>query len=321
MIPNINLKNEMLKELSIEKIEDLFADIPQSLILKELNLPSTTPEHKLASQLSIPKPQIISFLGCGVYNHYVPSIVQEIISRTEFYSPYTPYQSETSQGSLQTIYEYQTMICELTGMEVANASLYDSATALGESVRMCHRINNKSEVIVPKVMHHEKLDVLKNYIEGLNIRLKQVDYFKFSGTINIEDLQELVTSDTCCVYIENPNFFGVFEKDICEIKELIKNALLIVGVNPITLSVVKEPGSYGADVVIGEGQILGNKLLFVSSLGIFATKKEYIRQVPGRIIGKTKDLDGKDAYCMILQTREQHIRQEKATSNICTNET
>ena len=255
--------------------------------------------------------------------HYVPSAVKHVLMRSEFYTSYTPYQPEASQGFLQAMFEYQSIIAELTGMDIANCSLYDMSTSLGEAVRMCMRINRKRRVLIPRNLSWERKSVLGNYIRGLNAEIVEIDYDRETGRMNISDLERKINDDTCCLYIENPNYFGIFEEDIDEISEMThkRGVLLIAGVDLLSLALVKPPGDYNADIAISEGRTYGTTMnMGGSSLGIFACKKEFLRNMPGRIIGLTHDLDGNRAFCMTLQTREQHIRRERATSNICTNE-
>jgi glycine dehydrogenase subunit 1 len=328
-IPNSPLKNSMLKEVGLRDINDLFSDIPKKLRLKNLPLPAgreqqDVEEHlrKLA-QSNKSFCEMPSFLGGGMKPHYIPAAVKSVLSRSEFYTSYTPYQPETSQGFLQAIFEYQSMIAELTGMDVSNASLYDGATALGEAALMCTRSSRKKTFIIPENISWEKKCVLMNYTKGAGITIKEIPYHPNTGMIDFETLRKTLTLDTAGVYLENPNFFGVFEEAVDEIHSLLEKnqSMFVVGVDPLSLGIVKSPGLYGADVVIGEGKSLGNPLDFGgSTLGIFACKDVYLRQIPGRIIGMTKDAEGKRAFCMTMQTREQHIRREKATSNICTNE-
>jgi len=328
-IPNSTIKQEMLKEIQIKNIEELFSDIPDKIKIKNLKLPNGLSQQETEKKLRAIANKnkacndILSFIGGGVKPHYIPPVVKSVLSRAEFYTAYTPYQSEASQGFLQAMFEYQSMIAEITGMDVANASLYDGVTSLGEAALMCTRINKKKTFIIPKSVSWEKKSVLRNYTKGSDITIKEVDFDKRTGKINIDDLKKQLTEDTSGVYVENPNFFGIFEDDIDRINKVVKqnNSLLVLGVDPISLGIVKNPGDYGADVVIGEGRSLGNPMDFGGvGLGFFASKKEYLRQMPGRIIGMTQDLDGNRAFCMTMQTREQHIRRGRATSNICTNE-
>ena len=328
-IPNSNVKKQMLEEIELKTINDLFSDIPKNIIINDFNLADglsqQETEKKLRKIASKNKSynELLSFIGGGIKPHYVPSIVKSIVSRAEFFTSYTPYQSEASQGFLQAMFEYQSLISELTKLEIANCSLYDDVTALAEAALMCSRINRKKIFIVPENISYDKKSVLKNYTKGADIKIKEIPFDIETGKIDINQLEKNINNDIAGVYIENPNFFGIFENQINEINKLIKdaNSLFVVGIDPLSLGIVKSPGEYGADIVIGEGRSLGNAINFGgSSLGIFSCKKEFLRQMPGRIIGLTKDSSGKRAFCMTLQTREQHIRRGRATSNICTNE-
>jgi len=328
-IPNSNLKNEMLKEIELNSIEDLFSDIPSKIKIKELDLSEGLSQQETEKKLrqiadkNKPIADNHNFLGGGIKPHYIPSAVKSIISRSEFYTAYTPYQSEASQGFLQAMFEYQSIIAKITGMDVANCSVYDGVTALSEAALMCMRITSKKKFIIPKSVSWEKKCVLKNYGKGPGIKVEEISYDSKTGKISLKELEKKIDENTAGVYIENPNFFGVFEDDAEKISKTVKDAgaLFVVGIDPISLGIIKSPGEYGADIVIGEGRALGNPMDYGgSSLGIFACKKEYVRQMPGRIIGLTTDNKGKQAFCMALQTREQHIRRGKATSNICTNE-
>jgi glycine dehydrogenase subunit 1 len=328
-IPNSDIKNEMLKEIGLKKIDDLFSDIPTEIKIDDLDLPiglsQMDAEKKLAYIASKNKScsEVLCFLGGGIKPHYVPAAVKSLISRSEFLTAYTPYQSEASQGFLQAMFEYQSMIAELTGMDIANCSLYDGVTAVSEAALMSTRVTRKKKFVIPNSISYDKKSVLKNYLKGPGIELVEVSYDDKTGKINLEDLKKIVDKATAGIYIENPNFFGVFEDDIKHIKKTAEEAgaLLVLGVDPVSLGVIKSPGEYGADIVVGEGRAFGNPLDFGGSgLGIFACKKEYIRQIPGRIIGMTNDSQGNRAFCMSMQTREQHIRRARATSNICTNE-
>lgn len=326
-IPNACLKKEMLEEIGKKSIDELFLDIPKEIKIDKLNLPRGKTEIEVKNEIKAileknkTTDELISFLGIGIHPNYIPSVVKAISRREEFYTSYTPYQPEASQGMLQSIFEFQSLIAELTGMEVVNASLYDEATALGESALMCARITRKNEFLIPKAIFWEKKSVLKNYIKGAGLKVKEIPYDEKTGKIELTELENSINKNTCGVYIENPNFFGVLDDNVNKIKDIFGKALFVVGVNPISLGIVKPPGEYGADIVIGEGQCLGNAPNFGGPLlGIFASKEKYARKMPGRIIGLTKDNKGKKAFCMTLMTREQHIRREKATSNICTNE-
>ena len=328
-IPNSNIKNSMLKEIGLNNINDLFSDIPQKIRIKNIELENGLSQQDTEKKLreiackNKSYHQLTSFIGGGIKPHYIPSFVKSIISRAEFYTAYTPYQSEASQGFLQAMFEYQSFIVELTGMDVANCSLYDGVTSLGEAALMCTRINGKKTFIIPENISSDKKSVLKNYTKGSELEIKEIPYDLKTGKIDLNQLKKNVDGNTAGVYIENPNFFGVFEDDVDTISKIVKDAgsIFVVGIDPISLGITKSPSEYGADIAIGEGRALGNPMDFGgSSLGIFACKKEFLRQMPGRIIGLTKDSGGNRAFCMALQTREQHIRRGRATSNICTNE-
>ena len=322
----------MLEKLGIQNASQLFSDIPESVRLKRsLNLPEAMSEIELEkwvnSKLAKNKaaPEYLNFIGGGNWVHHVPSIIDEILSRGEFYTAYTPYQPEISQGMLQGLFEYQSQICELTGMEVANSSLYDWGTALGEAGRMAGRVTRRKRILVGRNVSPERIGVLRTYCNPIGIEIDRVEYDS-SGKINISSLNSKLNDNTAAVYFENPNFLGMIEDGVDEIAQKChsKGALVIVGVNPITLGVLRPPSTYGADVVVGDGQPLGLYPNFGGPLmGIFATREDpnLLRQMPGRLIGATRSKDGsKRGYTMVLQTREQHIRREHATSNICTNE-
>jgi len=323
-----------MQETGIKDIEELYADIPEKYRLKKsLDIP----EHGL-SEFEVAKhvkellrknktaEDMPVFLGAGVWPHYVPAVVKEIVQRGEFLTSYTPYQPEISQGMLQALFEYQSMICELTGMDVSNCSVYDWASALGEAARMASRVTKRSEFLVPKIIHPERLATLKVYAEPAGIAVKQVNYDDETGLLDLDDLKEKISDKTAAVYVENPSYLGFIEAQVDQISAIAhsREALFVVGVNPMSLGVLKPPGEYDADIVIGEAQPLGNSMNFGGPLlGIFACRGDMglIRQMPGRIIGMTTTIDGaKQGFCMSLQTREQHIRREKATSNICSNE-
>jgi glycine dehydrogenase subunit 1 len=334
-IPNsqLEIKREMMREIGIKSIDELYADIPEKYRLKmPLNLPSALSEFEVKKHvealLSRNKTcnDMPVFLGAGCWPHYVPAVVKEIVQRSEFLTSYTPYQPEISQGMLQALFEYQSMICELTGMGVANCSMYDWASALGEAARMAARITGRKEILVPKIIHPERAKTLQVYAEPAGITTQQIGYDAETGQISLEDLKGKISEETAAVYIENPSYLGFIEAQVEEISKEAHthNALLIVGVDPTSLGVLKPPGEYNADIVIGEAQPLGNSMNFGGPLlGIFACRDDMnlIRQMPGRIIGLTTTVDGStQGFCMALQTREQHIRREKATSNICSNE-
>ena len=326
------IKEKMMEEIGIGSIDELFSDIPDELKFQgELDILGPYSEAELRKEVSGTLEKNWSlrcppFLGGGVWPHYVPAVVDEIVSRAEFLTSYTPYQPEITQGMLQSIFEYQSLMCELLGMEVSNASVYDWATGLGEAARMASRLTRKTSILVPSLMSTNRLAVLRSYAEPADITTVQVDYDKTTGQMDIEDLKEKMDDKTAAVYIENPSYLGFIEEGVEAIGEVAHDskALFIVGVDPISLGLLKPPGDYDADIVIGEGQPLGNHMNFGGPLlGIFACKDQprMIRQMPGRLIGMTETLEGsKRAFAMTLQTREQHIRREKATSNICSNQ-
>ncbi len=333
-IPNSDKSafREMLQAIGLDSIDQLFLDIPESIRSKAvLDLPSRMSEIEVRKYVegilarNTSTRDIVSFLGAGIWPHYVPAAVEAIVSRGEFLTSYTPYQAEISQGMLQVMFEFQSLICELTGMDYANSSLYDWSTALGEAARMASRVTDRNEIVTPHYIHPERLGTLKAFSSPADIRQVEVAQERKTGGIDIADLKKKLTKNTAAVYLEYPSFLGFVEERCEEIERLTHEAgaLFIVGVEPTSLGVLKPPGDFGADIVIGEGQPLGCHMNFGGPLlGIFACKDErLLRQMPGRIIGKTTTQDGKqDAYCMALQTREQHIRRAKATSNICTNE-
>jgi glycine dehydrogenase subunit 1 len=318
---------EMLRAIGAASFDDLLTDIPEELRLKRgLHLPPPLSElearrHlKHLSETNASADQWLCFLGGGAYDHYVPSVVDELSSRAEFYTAYTPYQPEVSQGTLQTIYEFQSLITRLTGMEISNASLYDGGTAVAEAVLMANAINGRSEIVVSGCLNPMKLSILGTYLKASGIVMRRTGWK--GGSTDPDEVRSLVNEKTSSVVIETPNFFGVVEdsKAIAEMARQ-KGSLIIVSVDPISLGILAAPSEYGADIVVGEGQALGNHLSFGGPyLGFMATKKEHIRRIPGRIVGRTVDRAGKICFCLTLQTREQHIRREKATSNICTNQ-
>lgn len=316
----------MLRTMGLRSIEDLFADIPASVRIPKLDLPDGLPEDvvvaRVTSMLAANRTVVDmpTFLGGGLYDHFVPASVRAITGRSEFYTSYTPYQPEISQGMLQALWEYQSLICELTGMDGANTSMYDGSTALGEAARMANRIHGGRIFLIPRALRHNRRAVLTNYLIGTGVEVREVDYDRETGMLDLVKLKGALSPDVCGVYVENPNFFGRFEEGLSEIRGLTQT-IFVVGVNPIAQAVVRPPGDFGADIVIGEGQPLGTQMNFGGPLlGIFACRQEHIRKMPGRVIGLTRDANGHRAFCMTLQTREQHIRREKAMSNICTNE-
>ncbi len=327
-----DIRKKMLEETKVRDIEDLYTDIPETVKLKgDLKIPKSMSEYQVRRHIkeilskNTTTIEMPTFLGSGCVPHYVPAAVQEIINRSELLTSYTPYQPETSQGLLQALFEYQSVICELTGMDFSNSSLYDWATSLGESARMAKRITGKNKFIVPHFIDPERFATLKTYAEPAGIKVVKVVQSKETGQIDLEDLENKLSSETAGVYFENPSYLGHYEEEVEAISEAVHRygGLAIVGIDPISLGILKPPGEYGADIVIGEGQALGNSMNYGGPLlGIIACRGErLLRQMPGRLIGMTASIeDARRAYCMILQTREQHIRREGATSNICSNE-
>lgn len=317
----------MLAFLGLKSVEDLFEDIPPELTIDGLPLDPGLAEADVVRRteaiLSANRGggEMVSFLGGGLYDMYVPAVVDAILSRSEFYTSYTPYQPEISQGLLQALFEYQSLICELTGMDGANSSMYDGASALGEAALMCHRITRKREFVVPRLLHPERRAVLRNYATGPGLTIREASYDRETGLLDVGSLEEAVTAETGGIYVENPNLLGLMDAGLTEVKERFPDVLLVVGVQPLSLGILKAPGDYRADLVVGEGQPLGSWLNFGGpSLGLFACRREHIRKMPGRVIGLTRDAAEDRAFCLTLQTREQHIRKERAMSNICTNE-
>jgi len=318
---------EMLEAIGVRTINDLFSPVRDELREKEpLKLPPPLSEQALLKEIeNIAKenqPSVISFLGAGAYRHYIPSVVPFLVNRSEFVTPYTPYQPELSQGTLQAIFEFQSMIASLFGMDIANASMYDGATALAEAALMSMRIKGTKKVAVSKAVHPEYLRVLKTYISALDEELVEIPYNE-NGTTDYKSAENLCGEGIAAIIIQNPNFFGCIEsvEQFSELAHSIKALSVVSVTEALSLALLKPPGEAGADIATGEGQSFGIPLSFGGPyLGLFATKKEYLRQMPGRLVGETVDRDGKTGYVLTIATREQHIRRERATSNICTNE-
>ncbi|MBI6871603.1 aminomethyl-transferring glycine dehydrogenase subunit GcvPA [Clostridium aciditolerans] len=320
-------KELMLKAIGVNSIDELFADIPKDVRLdKSLNINKGMSELEVQSyfnslaNLNKSCNDLVCFLGAGAYDHYIPSLIKHIISRSEFYTAYTPYQAEISQGTLQVIFEYQTMIANLTGMEAANASMYDGATACAEAAQMAVDSTRRKSVIISKTVHPETRKVLKTYLGFKNLNLIEIE--EIDGVTDVERLKVELNKDIAAVIIQTPNFFGIIE-ELTEVEKLVhqNKSLLIVSCDPISLGVLKSPGEYGADIVVGEGQSLGNSLNYGGPyLGFLATTNKYLRKMPGRIVGQTIDKEGKRGFVLTLQAREQHIRRDKASSNICSNQ-
>ncbi|MEJ5286001.1 MAG: Glycine dehydrogenase [decarboxylating] (glycine cleavage system P1 protein) [Candidatus Kapaibacterium sp.] len=318
---------EMLQQIGVSKFEDLIDSIPQSIrILDKFELFPALSESEVVkllyeySKKNLSSNDYVNFMGLGAYDHFVPALVNFIIDRPEFKTAYTPYQAEVSQGTLQAMYEFQSLICDLTGMDVANASMLDGASALAEALLMANAQNRKTEFVFAGTINPNYLTVCKTITSGRNFTF---DFATSSdGTCDLDLLNRKVTEKTSAVIVQQPNAYGNLE-EVDEIEKIAhsKGALLIAVVDPISLGIIKSPGEYNADIVVGEGQPLGIPLSFGGPyLGIFATKQEFIRKLPGRLSGMTLDADGKRAFVLTLQTREQQIKRERATSNICTNQ-
>ncbi len=321
----------MLQTIGVKKIDDLFSHLPDELLEKDtITLEKGLSELEVSQKLknltrkNISLSEYPGFLGAGLYDHYIPPAVDTIVNRSEYYTAYTPYQPEASQGLLQSIIEYQTVISRLSKMDISNASLYDGSSALAEAVLMAVEITGKNEAILSKTIHPEWVEVVKTYLSGKDITIKMLDHQE--GETDFDRLKSYITPDTACLCLQSPNFFGVIE-DYRDIKkELLdssakKPPLLIVGTYPFSLGLLEAPGSWGADIVVGDGQSLGNYIGFGGPhFGFIACKQEYIRKLPGRIVGETVDGLNNRGFCLTFQTREQHIRREKATSNICSNQ-
>jgi len=320
-------RKEMLRAIGVNTFDELLHDIPAELRDFQLNLPEALSELELIkylrelSEQNVNLDQFTSYLGAGAYDQFIPSVVKFILSRGEFYTAYTPYQPEVSQGTLQAIYEYQSLICELTKMDVSNASMYDGASAFGEAAILTLNASRRSEIVVSSACHPEYRTVLKSYLHGLKVPVHEV-CFSPDGTTDVEKLREVVNQNTAGILLQNPNFFGCIE-NMAEAAEIAHSngALFAACVNPISLGILKPPGEYGADLAVGEGQPLGNAISFGGPyLGFFAVTEKLMRKIPGRLSGQTTDSEGRRGFVLTLQAREQHIRREKATSNICTNQ-
>jgi len=320
-------QQQMLAEIGVKSIEELITVPKEIRLTSPLNLPSGISEMELTREvkrLSLQNSSLeeyTSFLGGGIYDHFVPAVVEHLASRSEFYTSYTPYQAEASQGTLQAIYEYQTLICNLFQMDVSNASMYDGATSLAEAALMAYRIRKREKFLVAKSLHPEYYQVLSTYTKPLGIKLIQIPYTS-EGTLDLNLLQDEIDESIAGVIVQNPNFFGYLEKTN-QIEKIVHKfgSLYIVSCDPVSLGLLSPPGEYNADIAVAEGQALGSPpYLGGECLGIFTTRKEFLRQIPGRIVGEAKDKRGERGFTLILQTREQHIRREKATSNICTNQ-
>lgn len=321
-------RKAMLEKIGVASVNDLFTTIPQPFQLnRALNVPDALTEMELQQHISQLAKQnasaddAVCFLGGGSYDHFIPSVVDVVASRSEFYTAYTPYQAEASQGSLQAFFEYQTLIAQLTGLDVSNASLYEGGSAVAESVLMAISINpDRPKVVIAESVHPEYRLTLSTYLANLNKQIVTVP--TPGGAIDAAELAKVVNDQTLCVIVQHPNFFGNLEavdavSSLCK----AKGALFVSSIDAISLGILKRPGQYGADIAVGEGQCLGTAMQFGGPyLGLMACREEFVRKIPGRIVGQTVDRTGKRCWVLTLQTREQHIRREKATSNICTNQ-
>jgi len=318
-------RDEMLREIGVEKLEDLLDAIPEHLRFSGvLDLPPAMSEMEVSRYLgqmagkNRSSEEYDTYLGGGMYDHYVPAVVSSIITRPEFQTAYTPYQAEVSQGTLQSIYEFQSSIARLTSMDVVNASVYDGASATAEAVLLAIAHTRRKKVLYASGLNPLYRDVVKTYTSGMDIEMKEVAAHE--GCLDRADLKNQLGDDVACLIIQSPNFFGLIE-DLDGLKPALGKALLIDVVNPISLGILKPPGEFDVDICVGEGQPLGITMSYGGpGVGFFATKKDFVRKIPGRLVARTKDADGKTGYVLTLQTREQHIRREKATSNICTNQ-
>tara|TARA_B100001564_G_C20632237_1_gene667835 strand:+ start:208 stop:1590 length:1383 start_codon:yes stop_codon:yes gene_type:complete len=331
-LPNLGREKEMLEVMGMSSMDDLFADIPEHVkMTNELPLPPPQSEEEIISDArrllgsNVALGDRVSFLGAGLNRNYVPSSVFQLITRGEFLTSYTPYQPEVSQGMLQAMWEFQTLVSELVGLEVANLSVYDVSTAAAEALTCAVRIHNrkatqKDTVYVSELLPPARMSVIYNYTQGGGITIKTLKH-NMDGTLDLESLK--MAAGSCGIYVEQPNPLGILDGGLTRVKEIIgEHTAFVVGVAPVSLGLVEAPGNYGADIVVGEGQALGSPITYGGPLyGIFACTKAYLRQMPGRIVGRSIDVDGKEAFCLTLSTREQHIRRHRATSNICTNET
>ncbi len=313
----------MLREIGVKDFEALLDNIPQDLRFKgTYDLPSGLSEleaRELLESLAGKNKPLIPFAGAGAYDHYVPAIVDELSARPEFYTSYTPYQPEVSQGNLQIMYEFQSMICAITGMDVTNASMYEAGSALAEAILMAMGHTRQNKILLPATLNPRYKAVIKTYLANLDVQTVEIPAQNF--TLDLDVAAKEMDDTTACIVVQSPNYFGFLE-DAARLNALRagKKALLIYVYDPIALGVLQPPAAVDADIAVAEGQPLGNHLNFGGPyVGLFSAKAELVRKMPGRIVGETKDVDGRKGYVMTLQTREQHIRREKATSNICTN--
>lgn len=320
-------KKEMLSFLGIQDVNELFTDIPENIRFKgKLNIPPALSEPEIVKYFSglanknVDSSSHAYFLGAGIYDHYIPSTVNHVISRSEFYTAYTPYQPEISQGELQAIFEFQTMICELTGMEVANSSMYDGPTSLAEAANLAVGGAKGKKVLVSRAVHPESREILKVNAKGQGYDVVEIDIK--DGVTDLAALEQAMDEQTAAVIVQYPNFFGLIE-DLSSLEKVAHQhkSLFVVSSNPLSLGILQPPGAFGADIVVGDAQPFGIPMqLGGPTCGYFAVKEKLMRKIPGRIVGQTTDQEGRRGFVLTLQAREQHIRREKATSNICSNQ-
>jgi glycine dehydrogenase subunit 1 len=322
-------REEMLSAIGVPSVDDLFVDVPETHRYPNIDLPPPLSELEVLRELrhfsewNADLEHHVSFLGAGAYQHFIPSVVNHITSRSEFYTAYTPYQPEVSQGTLQATFEYQSMICALTGLEVANASHYDGATALAESVLMAYNVlrGKRRKALLSPAIHPEYRAVVRTYVQGMPVEVLGDEALEN----DVEALKAMIDDDTFCVAVQNPNFFGELESvqalhDLASAAHAARALLIVVGY-PIALALFQPPGAYGADIAVGEAQPLGNALNYGGPyIGYFACRRKHVHKMAGRLVGQTVDVDGRRGYVLTLSAREQHIRRERATSNICTNQ-
>jgi len=331
-LPNLGREQEMLEAMGLSSIDDLFCDIPEGVRRNEpLDLPDPQTEEEILREaqfllgINVPLNSRPSFLGAGLYSNFVPTMVAMLATRGEFLTAYTPYQPEVSQGMLQALWEFQTMVSELVGLPVSNVSMYDGSTAAAEALTCAIRVHGKKAtqpktVYVSELVPPHRLSVMENYTQGAGIKINKISHDK-NGYLDMEAAAKAAGS--CAVYVEMPNVMGILDEGLAGLKKVIgQDTALIVGVQPTCLGIIEAPGNWGADIVVGEGQPFGIGPTAGGPIyGLFACSDAYLRQMPGRIVGKTRDSSGKPAFCLTLSTREQHIRRQLATSNICSNET
>jgi len=319
-------RKDMLEAIGVKKIGELFRSIPEKICDPKIELDEPKSEQSLREELAETGrknrtlDKFSSFLGGGAYNHYIPSAVKSVLGMSQFYTAYTPYQAEISQGTLQYMFEFQSLICRLTGMEISNASMYDGASSLAEAILMASRINGYRKVLMSETVNPQYRQTCRTYCYGQDVEIEEIGYCNGKTDLNL--LAKNLDGTVSAVIVQNPNFFGCFE-DVFELKSILKNypeCLFIAVINPLSVGIIKKPSDYGADIVVGDGQVFGSTLSFGGPyLGFFATRQCYLKQIPGRIAGQTEDSEGNRAFVLTFQTREQHIKKYKATSNICTN--